>query len=192
VRQWRKHPRDGQAPVRSQKTSRVHDFGIARVKGLTGVLPNRTTKKPPEAQSGMFPGIRSYLFGLFHMRHVGSVIPGGPPMGISGPFACPIQTAPLPVISIAYHCCQFDGAFAGAKTIEDFATIWLVRHFVGWLIGPFQSREDLVLESLALRQRLLTLLAKRPRPRLVNRREQGIVRLSITLPTAASPRRTDR
>src|SRR5208283_1920655 len=50
----------------------------------------------------LFPGIRSYLSGLFHMRHVRSVILGGPPMGISGPFACPIQTAPLPAISIAY------------------------------------------------------------------------------------------
>ena len=44
--------------------------------------------------------------------------------------------------------------------------IVLLRHFVGWLIGAFQSREDLILENLALRQQLLTLHAKRPRPRL--------------------------
>ena len=49
-----------------------------------------------------FPENSVMLVGLFHMRHVGSVILGGPPMGISGPFASPIQTAPLPVISIAY------------------------------------------------------------------------------------------
>ena len=42
----------------------------------------------------------------------------------------------------------------------------LLRHFVGWLIGAFQSREDLILENLALRQQLLALHAKRPRWRL--------------------------
>ena len=44
--------------------------------------------------------------------------------------------------------------------------IVLLRHFVGWLIGAFQSREDLILENLALRQQLLILHAKRPRRRL--------------------------
>ena len=44
--------------------------------------------------------------------------------------------------------------------------IVLLRHFVGWRIGAFQSREDLILENLALRQQLLTLPAKRPRRRL--------------------------
>ena len=44
--------------------------------------------------------------------------------------------------------------------------IVLLRHFVGWLIGAFQYREDLILENLALRQQLLTLHAKRPRRRL--------------------------
>lgn len=44
--------------------------------------------------------------------------------------------------------------------------IVLLRHFVGWLTGAFQSREDLILENLALRQQLLTLHAKRPRRRL--------------------------
>ena len=42
----------------------------------------------------------------------------------------------------------------------------LLRHCLGWLIGAFRSREDLILENLALRQQLLTLHAKRPRPRL--------------------------
>jgi transposase InsO family protein len=42
----------------------------------------------------------------------------------------------------------------------------LLQHFVGWLVGTFRSREDLMLENLALRQQLLALHAKRPRPRL--------------------------
>ena len=41
---------------------------------------------------------------------------------------------------------------------------WL-RHLLGWLIGAFRSRQDLVLENLALRQQLLTLHAQRPRRR---------------------------
>jgi hypothetical protein len=42
----------------------------------------------------------------------------------------------------------------------------VLRHFLGWLIGAFRSRVDLILENLALRQQLLALHAKRPRPRL--------------------------
>jgi hypothetical protein len=42
----------------------------------------------------------------------------------------------------------------------------LLRHFVGWFVGAFRSREDLMLENLALRQQLLALHAKRPRRRL--------------------------
>src|SRR5215831_20446609 len=42
----------------------------------------------------------------------------------------------------------------------------LLRHFVGWLVGAFRSRADLMLENLALRQQLLALHAKRPRRRL--------------------------
>jgi hypothetical protein len=34
---------------------------------------------------------------------------------------------------------------------------WL-RHLLGWLIGAFRSLQDLVLENLALRQQLLTLM----------------------------------
>ena len=36
----------------------------------------------------------------------------------------------------------------------------LLRHFVGWLVGAFRSREDLMLENLALRQQLLALRAE--------------------------------
>src|SRR5215469_8704740 len=46
------------------------------------------------------------------------------------------------------------------------AMIASVRHFLGWLVSAFRSREDLVLENLALRRQLLALHAQRPRRRL--------------------------
>jgi transposase InsO family protein len=44
--------------------------------------------------------------------------------------------------------------------------IAFLRHLIGWIIVAFQSREDLILENLALRQQLLVLHAKRPRRHL--------------------------
>jgi pimeloyl-ACP methyl ester carboxylesterase len=41
-----------------------------------------------------------------------------------------------------------------------------LRHFLGWLVSVFRSREDLVLENLALRRQLLALHAQQPRRRL--------------------------
>ena len=41
-----------------------------------------------------------------------------------------------------------------------------LRHLLGWIVSAFSSREDLILENLALRQQLLTLHATRPRRRL--------------------------
>ena len=41
-----------------------------------------------------------------------------------------------------------------------------LRHLLGWIVSAFRSREDLVLENLALRQQLLALHARRPRRRL--------------------------
>ena len=41
-----------------------------------------------------------------------------------------------------------------------------LRLLLGWMVSAFSSREDLVLENLALRQQLLALHAKRPRRRL--------------------------
>jgi hypothetical protein len=41
-----------------------------------------------------------------------------------------------------------------------------LRHFLGWMVSAFRSREDLVLENLALHQQLLALHAQRPRRRL--------------------------
>ena len=41
-----------------------------------------------------------------------------------------------------------------------------LRYFLGWTVSAFRSREDLVLENLALRQQLLALHAQRPRRRL--------------------------
>src|SRR5260370_41165753 len=40
-----------------------------------------------------------------------------------------------------------------------------LRHFLGWLVSAFRSREDLVLENLALRRQLLALHAQQPRRR---------------------------
>ena len=41
-----------------------------------------------------------------------------------------------------------------------------IRHLFGWLTAVFRSREELILENLALREQLLALPAQRPRPRL--------------------------
>jgi putative transposase len=41
-----------------------------------------------------------------------------------------------------------------------------LRHFFGWLVSAFRSREDLVLENLALRRQLLALHTQQPRRRL--------------------------
>ena len=43
--------------------------------------------------------------------------------------------------------------------------VWL-RHLLGWVVSVVRSREDLILENLALRQQLLALHARRPRRRL--------------------------
>jgi putative transposase len=43
--------------------------------------------------------------------------------------------------------------------------VWL-RYLLGWVVSAFRSRQDLVLENLALRQQLLALHANRPRRRL--------------------------
>ena len=41
-----------------------------------------------------------------------------------------------------------------------------LRHLLGWAVSAFSSRENLILENLALRQQILALHAKRPRRRL--------------------------
>jgi transposase InsO family protein len=41
-----------------------------------------------------------------------------------------------------------------------------LRHFLGWVVCAFRSRENLILENLALRQQLLALHTRRPRRRL--------------------------
>ena len=46
------------------------------------------------------------------------------------------------------------------------AMIVSLRHFLGWLVSVFRSREDLVLENLALRRQLLALHTQQPRRRL--------------------------
>src|ERR1700731_493668 len=44
--------------------------------------------------------------------------------------------------------------------------ILALRHLLEWMVSAFRSREDLVLENLALHQQLLALHAQRPRRRL--------------------------
>jgi hypothetical protein len=46
-----------------------------------------------------------------------------------------------------------------------------LRHLMGWMISAFCSRQDLILENLALRQQLLALHAKRPRQSPVGKTE---------------------
>jgi putative transposase len=46
------------------------------------------------------------------------------------------------------------------------AIVTLLRHLLGWAVSAFSSRENLILENLALRQQVLALHAKRPRRRL--------------------------
>jgi hypothetical protein len=46
------------------------------------------------------------------------------------------------------------------------ALIMSLRHLLGWAVSAFSSRENLILENLALRQQILALHAKRPRRRL--------------------------
>lgn len=46
------------------------------------------------------------------------------------------------------------------------AMILFLRYLIGWIIAAFRSRQDLILENLALREQLLALRAKRPRRRL--------------------------
>ena len=46
------------------------------------------------------------------------------------------------------------------------AMIVSLRHLLGWVVSTFRSREDLVLENLALRQQLRAVHAQRPRRRL--------------------------
>ncbi len=48
--------------------------------------------------------------------------------------------------------------------------VWL-RHFLGWVVSAFRSREDLVLENVALGQQLLAFRAKRPHRRLIAARK---------------------
>jgi len=52
------------------------------------------------------------------------------------------------------------------SSVNILGMIASLRHFLGWMVSAFRSREDVVLENLALRQQLLALHAQRPRRRL--------------------------
>ncbi len=53
----------------------------------------------------------------------------------------------------------------GDRRIKIRAMIVRFRHLLGWVVSLFRSRQDLIIENLALRKQLLTLHAKRPRRR---------------------------
>ena len=50
-----------------------------------------------------------------------------------------------------------------------------LRHLLGWMVSAFRSREDLVLENLALRQQLLA-LARAPASPSIDRLAQAVLR----------------
>jgi len=60
--------------------------------------------------------------------------------------------------------------------------IVFLRHFLGWMVSAFRSREDLVLENRALRQQLLALHAQRPRPRSLNSATNVFFDILLPLP----------
>lgn len=65
---------------------------------------------------------------------------------------------------------------------------WL-QHLIGWFISVFRSREDLILENLALRQQLLALRARRssrPWAKLV------LLPVTTSLGSRTSPRLSTR
>src|SRR6266852_4288748 len=65
-------------------------------------------------------------------------------------------------------CSSCSGLVPSDKMSAMFASL---RHFIGWVISAFCSRQELILENLALRQQLLALHAKRP-PRRLSARQK--------------------
>jgi hypothetical protein len=56
-----------------------------------------------------------------------------------------------------------------------------LRHLLGWVFSVFRSREELLLENLALRQRLLALHAKQTSPSTEFRRPAVLGRFATSL-----------
>ena len=59
-----------------------------------------------------------------------------------------------------------DAACFGKIRAMILVIVTSLRHFLGWTVSAFSSRQNLILENLAFRQQLLALHAKRPRRRL--------------------------
>jgi len=81
----------------------------------------------------------------------------------------------LPLLSLVKTSCRcrmndldtgFDAARFDKILAMVLAIITSLRHLLGWAVSAFRSRQDLILENLALRQQLLALHAKRPRRRM--------------------------
>jgi putative transposase len=91
------------------------------------------------------------------------------PSGLSGPLGhfCSRPASGLYLVKTSYARkmnASRNAKFDGSDKI--LAMIVSLRNLLGWLVSAFSSREDLVLENLALRRQLLALHAQRPRPRL--------------------------
>lgn len=65
---------------------------------------------------------------------------------------CLIKTLRTPKMSDLRRGC-------GAAFQQDFGMFSLLRHLIGWIISSLGSRQDLILENLALRQQLLSMHA---------------------------------
>ena len=74
---------------------------------------------------------------------------------------------PVPRQNLAHLRNESLGQQGGAACSgKIWAMIVRLRHLLGWIFRAFGSRQDLILENLALRQQLLALHVKRRRHRL--------------------------
>jgi len=63
-----------------------------------------------------------------------------------------------------------------------------LRHFLGWTVSAFRSRQNLIVDNLALRQQLLALHAKRPRRRLTTVPNENFVHADTDVIFPGEPR----
>jgi hypothetical protein len=79
-----------------------------------------------------------------------------------------LQTYPLCLAKTLRNCRINDSEEHSVRRAFRYDSPMFVRlrHLLGWVFSVFRSREELLLENLALRQQLLALHAKRPRPLL--------------------------
>ncbi len=81
----------------------------------------------------------------------------------------PSPAGTLTTIPVSDHPAAF-GTTVALIPVDDWVNTTF-RYFIGWTVSAFRSRQDLILENLALRQQLIALHAKRPRRRLSARQK---------------------